>query len=88
MWNFNISDFLNYAIKFILIILCVYFYATGSLSWNRLVIFIIVFLIITGYVWITQLIFDFFNNKKVQNYVKSHDKFFRKLLYILLEIHR
>jgi hypothetical protein len=104
MWKFDILnylmikklfDFVNsnyndivYIIKVIIVLIIIYLYYIGSLSINRIITFIIVFSIIYFYSRFAAVLKRILLNYKFIKYVEDHEKPFRKLIIILLEIHR
>ena len=88
MKNFNISDLLNYIIKILIVVTCIYLYNNESLTIHRIILFIIVFLLILIYSRVPFLIVDIFNNKRVKAYIKINSEIFLKIVYILLEVYK
>lgn len=84
----NILNYIHYIINYIIIIICVYLYYKGSLTLNRIIIFIIVFLMIYGYSRLPVLMGYIFSNSKVQKYIQDHKTYFHKILLMLLNIYR
>ena len=66
----------------------VYFYVTGSLVLNRILIFIMVFFLIYSYSRLWFFINYILNNKKVKKYVQARKAMFNKLFYVLLAVHK
>jgi len=85
MGNFNL---LNHILKGCIILIFIYLYYTGSITINRIIIFLIVFGFIIWYSWVTGLIVDIFNNKTIKKYVKDNCSFFFKLIVLLLNIYK
>ena len=84
----NILNYISYIIKGVTLVIWIYLYYIGSLTLNRIFIFIIVFLLIISYSRGAGLIVDIFQNKKIIKYIQNNEKRFYKIFYVLLEIHR
>src|SRR5271170_443824 len=86
--NSNYNDIV-YFVKVFIVLMLIYLYYIESLSINRIITFIIVFLIIYFYSrFPVALRLYILFNKKFIKYVEDHEKPFRKLIIILLELHR
>jgi hypothetical protein len=84
MIKFTNLDLRNYIIKGLIIILWIYLYNTGSITINRLIIFIIVFGVIVGYSRVLYYIDYVFKKDEVKSYIKNNEAKFYKILDILL----
>jgi len=82
------SNYINYIIKILILLIWIYLFYIGSLTLNRIIIFIIVFLLIYTYSRFSLFINHIFLNEKLTKYVEDNKKIFFKILYVLLEIHR
>jgi hypothetical protein len=78
----------NYMVNFIIVIMWLYLYYIGSLTIDRIIIFIIVFLIIYGYSRFAVVLKYIILNPKVIKYVKNNSEVFLKIVYVLLELYR
>lgn len=88
MLGFNIFTIVNYVIKGFIIIIWAYFIYNELLTLNRILIFIVVFFIIYGYSRFAVVINYIFLNKNIIKYIKDHNAFFIRMLYVLLDVHR
>lgn len=86
MSKITIYNFLNFIIKFLVILIWIYLYNIGSLTLNRILVFILVFCLIYGYNRFLAVINSIFLNKKVIKYIIDNKVYFNKILNILLKI--
>ena len=70
----------NYVLKVCIIVLFIYLYYIGSITINRIIMFIVVLCVIVGYSWLAGCIVDLFRNKKIKSYVQDNNKLFFKLI--------
>ena len=74
----------NYIFKGFVIFLWIYLYYTGSITINRIIIFLIVFGFIVGYSRFLFYIDYVFKKDKVKNFINNNETIFHKILNILL----